>query len=208
MHTLASTTPNTFARRAALAIGGVVVGTLLLAGCAGGSTDSASSSSEPTAAATATAPPALDAPPESEEHAIESAEAKLAEYFVVLNTVLGEGGLSPERINEVAVSPQTDEFIRGARNLSDNSMVITGEATSTVTASSITDGVEADTPVAFGTATITTCFDGTPRTVSFPDGSPAPTPMTPRFLSTFTVSYLPSLGDWFVSDQEVSTDAC
>ena len=199
---------NSFARRAAFAITGAVVGAILLAGCASAAEDGAETSSEPAASATPSAAPALDAPPESEEHALASAEAKLTEYFVVLNTILGEGGASPERINDVAVSPQAEEFISGAKNVSDNNMVITGEATSTVTASSVADGVEADTSVPFGAVTITTCFDGSPRTMSFPDGSPAPTPMNPRTLSTFTVNYLPTLGDWFVSDQDSSEEVC
>ncbi|PRY68396.1 hypothetical protein B0I08_10498 [Glaciihabitans tibetensis] len=208
MESPAVTKSGAFARRTLLALTGVVTATLLLAGCAAGSNDAAGSSSEPSVAVTATAPPALDAPPESEEHALESAEAKLAEYFVVLNTILGEGGVSPERINQVAVSPQLELFMDGAKNISDNKMVMTGDAISTVTASSISDGVEGDTAVPFGTATITTCFDGSPRTMTFPDGSPAPRPQFPRTLSTFTINYLPSMGDWFISDQKSDNEPC
>jgi hypothetical protein len=154
------------------------------------------------------APPALDAPPQSEAHASESAQAKLAEYTAVVNAILNEGGASPERISTVATSPFTDEIFSSFKSLSDNGATITGDIINTVTDSAIADGVEGDDPVSLGQATITTCFDSSQRTMTLADGSPGPMPKIQRFVAAYTVSYLTSADDWFITNQVNNGDTC
>lgn len=201
---------NRLARRALLVVTGVVAGSLLLAGCVGAPTDDPTPSSTPSASATRTPTPTdtTAAAPRSDSEATSAAEAKLIQFVDLLNAILSEKGVSPERIDAVSVPPASTSVRETAKAIADQGYVITGGNTITVTDAYSGDLTVGGTTVPFGTVTLTTCYDSSTRTVNLPSGEAAPQPPDPRTVTTATVVYSPNDQSWLVSSLEDTGKAC
>lgn len=191
-----------------------LVAAVILAGCsspapqAAPTSEATAATATPQSSAVPAPTPTSAAAPTSESEAVVAAEATLAQFVQIMNAVIAEKGVSPERINAVAVPPANTSVITSAQAIADQGYVVTGGITSTVE-DSYSGGLEADgTTVPFGSVMVTTCYDSSTRTVTLPSGEAAPQPPNPRGLSTITVVYSPAAGAWFVRSLEDTGEAC
>lgn len=207
-------TPTSFRHRTAGLLGSSLVAAVILAGCsspapqAAPTPEATAATATPQSSADPAPTPTSAAAPTSESEAAVAAEATLAQFVEILNTVIAEQGASPERIDAVAVPPASTSVFTAAKAIADQGYVVTGEITSTVK-DSYSGGLEADgTDVPFGAVMITTCYDSSTRTVTLPSGEAAPQAPNPRGWSTATVVYSPAASAWFVRSVEDTGETC
>lgn len=184
-----------------LLISAALVGTLALAGCtpdAPTPTNSPSATSTPTPTATPTPTESSAPAPQSEDEAIEGAQAAAERFIELSNSVAIDGGRNPERMTAVAVNPALQEQLDSAKAITDNGYVITGENTLEPQTSYASDLTDAEALIPFGSVTIQGCYDSSGRTVKTANGADAPQPPDLRTIREVNLVYSTADSAWFV----------
>lgn len=199
MFSTSSTVKSTRSHRSrTLVVTGIALVSLLtLAGCADADAEPQSAPSS-TVTESSTPRPAAAAVPASEEEAVAQATATLQEYTAMVNQVLTEGGVNPERIDAYATAVVRDEFVGSAQEIAKLGYTYEGGLTARVESGYATEAQFEGDMLDFGSVQLTFCSDSTGRTTTRADGTspPAPADRAPRLEAG--IAYDPTKGSWFV----------
>jgi hypothetical protein len=180
---------------------------LVLTGCAPDDAKPAASTT-PTPTGTATPTPTAAAVPASADQAVADATATLQEYTAMVNQILLEGGVNPERIDAYAISPVRDEIVTSAQQVAELGYQFEGGITARIESGYAGEIHVDDESLPFGSVNLTFCNDSTARSVLLADGTAAPVPAdrSPRFEAG--VMFDPVKMSWFVRSLTPQGTSC
>jgi hypothetical protein len=175
-----------------------LIGLLTLTGCApDGATPAASTTSTP--AETATPTPTAAAVPASADEAVAQATAALQEYTAMVNQILVEGGVDPERIDAYATSVVRDDVVSAAQEIAAGGYQIEGGLEARVESGYAAEAQVDGEALEFGAVHLTICNDQRGRTMRLADGSVPPLPADRAPRQDAGLTFDPVKGSWFVS---------